>query len=691
MSKKIKRFILAWVLICNGQIWAESLKTYFVGEYVLKKSALAGYTGTGVSEHYGIFDIMMENGNVVSVPDLLYPVSSDGRVGIRVLPVSDKDAFGSEYVDKYLKSILYNDPESEKDIFSLIVYHHPELGSARLDRLDEALRLERGMTHTGSYIGLGRTRNSPVDYHNKKWELFDGGAYGYPAHIYTVGLKGVDQEVLNKNILIGLTILSGHNGGPEFPRDYKFDYLRTFNLKEVLDFYRAWIDPTFVRSDVNQALGLELNTPYIKILKTHQGYSTYCNEFLTIAINLGINLVQTEQGYIDVWGENLGRDLFWKAKKIYNDVTKQDLEQDKIGKEEEIPEALLSSFTNPLWKRDLSIGRQSVALYSSEKIKEFGYALAWRPQTTADIIAAFMELYADFTKINIVRSSFALLAFAKEASRRMGLRPDEYYALALKFIQSMIKHDIRYQSTILQQGVVVSKLPAGHLGREMFVTIYFKKVTEGFATILNGKEKMEGAIVALNAKIEELQLELTKIEEKIRAGDESKEINEAKDKIKVKISDAKLSIDVTFAQIALIPRFQKMIEYLKNITQDLIDNPIEMVDKKFINRDTVLMLTKNIKFKKLQNLTISEQAWLSFAVDVSKRNGGKQSLMDEARFIKPAIKFEDQFQNSVKYVQYYSPPSLIHKIALGDYEGANPDLIITAVGTAFDAVEVERK
>ena len=63
------------------------------------------------------------------------------------------------------------------------------------------------------------------------------------------------------------------------------------------------------------------------------------------------------------------------------------------------------------------------------------------------------------------------------------------------------------------------------------------------------------------------------------------------------------------------------------------------------------------------------------------------NLFEQARRIKPKEAFNGQFDKKVKYVQYYSPPAIIHRIAKDMYIGSDPDLVITAVGTAFDSEE----
>lgn len=673
-------------------------ENFFQGKYKLNDDALHMYIGSTDSKKFGTFTIDLGDGGEVVVPDLLYPVGKT-ILGTRVLPVADETADGSIEVDKILNEVMYGDAEAKKEIFSVILYHHPEMHVATFDKLNDALRTEMGITHAGAYIGDGKTRNAPVDYNDRMWDVA-----GYPAHIYAISLKGENQEVINNNILVSLRILNGHNGGPVFPKDYKFDYFRTFNLKEVLDFYRAWIDPEFVRTDINQALGFPLNYPYIKLLKEHPGFKTYCNEHITIAINLGLNLVHTRQGYIDIWGQKLGTDLFNKAQIIFRDVTKKEAEEDAktlnlmsadeisqiTGKE--IPEELLEKFKRPLWKR--RIGSNILPLYYNPKIKKFALALAWKPETTADIMAHFIRLYANFTRVTVVRSSFAILSFAKEIYKRLGIFPDEFNQLAMKFIEKMIKQDIRlHSSRPLPElnGFSVGRLKAGHPQKKIFENKYFAALKKGFAPLLLGQSHLKKGIQTTQLAIKELRPQLATLEASLKADESNKDLIKKIKELKEKIKDLQASILVMNAQIKFIPSFDKMLDKIKQATPALTLPSNVLSNKSILNqRKTAMMLRLNEDIPNLKELSLEDLAWMSFAINVHKKDGAF-SLMDLARDIRPKVEFNLQFDKKLKYIQYYSPPAIIHQIARNMYKEKDPDLVITALGTAFDQEEVEEK
>ena len=696
--KKLNLIYIILTIVLSANAKAVLNENFFQGKYKLNDDALHMYIGSTDSKKFGTFTINLGDGSTVVVPDLLYPVGKT-VLGTRVLPVTDETADGSIEVDKILSEIMYGDAQANKEIFSVILYNHPEMHVTTFDKLNDALRTEMGITHAGSYIGGGRTRNAPVDYNDRMWEVT-----GYPAHIYAISLKGENQEVINNNILVSLRILNGHNDGPVFPKDYKFDYFRTFNLKEVLDFYRAWIDPQFVRADINQALGFPHNYPYIKLLKEHPGFKTYCNEHITIAINLGLNLVHTREGYIDIWGDVLGSDLFDKAQIIFREVTKKEAQADaktfnllpmnEIAniKGKEIPVELLEKFKRPLWKR--RIGSKILPLYNNPQIKKFAFALAWKPETAADIMANFIRLYANFTKVTVVRSSFAILSFAKEIYKRLGIFPDEFNNLAMRFIEKMIKQDIRLQSSkpLLElNGLSIGMLKAGHTHKKIFENNYFTALKKGFAPLLLGQPHLKKGIYKTQSTIKELKPQLAALEASLKADDSNKELIKKIKELQEQIKDLQASILVMNAQVKLIPLFEKMLANIKRATPTLTLSSNILSNKSILNkRKTAMMLKLNEDIPNIEELSLEDLAWMSFAIDVHKKDGAF-SLMDLARNIQPKIDFNLQFDKKIKYVQYYSPPAIIHKIARNMYKDKDPDLVITALGTAFDREEVEEK
>ena len=82
------------------------------------------------------------------------------------------------------------------------------------------------------YVGKGKTRNSPENYHDYGWDV-KGHRRPYPATVQLLSLEGVPQEKLNRNLMITTALL---NKGVKFPGDYKNDIFRTIDLATTLKF-----------------------------------------------------------------------------------------------------------------------------------------------------------------------------------------------------------------------------------------------------------------------------------------------------------------------------------------------------------------------------------------------------------------------------------------------------------------------
>ena len=103
-------------------------------------------------------------------------------------------------------------------------------------------------------------------------------------------------------------ILNELNGGPKFPKNYKFDKFKTISLDKNLEFYRAWIDPTW-KKNVNDSQSV-----YQMMTSTKALWDTYCAEHLTIALNIGLNVEHNEEGFKKIWGDQDGADLWQKLR-----------------------------------------------------------------------------------------------------------------------------------------------------------------------------------------------------------------------------------------------------------------------------------------------------------------------------------------------------------------------------------------
>ncbi len=704
MNYKVLITILTGCLFSSGTITAYGagtpVETKYAGKYRLSKSALESYMGKEDADpkKFGTFTIELDQSHEIIIPDLLYPVDNN-ELGMRIIPVNDESPYGSKEMDRLLRQESYGQAKSNKDIFSLIVYLHPEKHKANFSGLDKALKTEMGMTHAGAYIGQGRTRNAPVDYHNRLWELFDDEEHGYPANVYTISLKDEDPEAVNKNLLIALRILNGHRGGPEYPINYKFDYFRTYNLFEVLSFYRAWLDDSYAREDINKSLGIALETPYIKLLKEHEGFKTYCNEHITIALNVGLNLVHTREGFQEVWGEKDGERLFNLAKDTYYAVTERedrehafefDTFKGKKIKGEIIPEQLITKFKKPLWKR--KFGELEHPLCTDNRINDIGENLVWRPQTTADIIADFIRVYADFTKVSAIRSTYAILNLSNAVYKRLGLSPDQYFDISTQFIQKMIEQEIRLLSARKPGLSTISQEE-----RQKVADYYVTSLLTNFTPLLSGEMQLKEEAVKAQHDADALGPEISKLTEEVSNTVEKGALRIVKRKLEttyIKRKNLEATAATNRAKIQYIPKLKNLLRTIQKEGADLLKEPIT-VDFIRVNYRSVLENTPMGWPKNIEKMTVEQLAWVAFYADVNTPNiesaDSKISLMDYGRSIRPKYDFTSQFKKKVKYVQYYSPPALVHKICRGLYGGGHPDVTFTAVATAFDRTEVVKK
>lgn len=356
------------------------------GDYTITKAALdEKYKGVKLGK-FGTTDVVLPGGGTHNVRDMHYDLG-DGKVGMRIIPVSDTVPDGNKMMDDFIRKEMKLG--SRDEIFSLIAYLHPEEHNGTLPQLaKEMVKTEGGQTHLGAYIGKGRTRNAPGNYHGNKW-----GVEGYPATVQVVSLEGVDQKTLNRNGVQALEIL---NNGVVFPADYKEDQYKTVNLKETLGFYKGWIEDE-------------------QRLRDDPAWATYCAEHLTIATNVMLNVPHNEKAFQEIWGEQEGKALFAKAKTKYREATGKDLRE--------------TSF-EPLWKKD--------GITNPAGETEIGKGLAWAPQTTADIMTNFVETYASWPDVGSAASASMILGFKDTINGRMGTTDADFMALALPVINKMV-------------------------------------------------------------------------------------------------------------------------------------------------------------------------------------------------------------------------------------------------------------
>ena len=395
------------------------------------------------------------------------------QLGIRPIPINDESDNGYLIMDTFLRGKMKL--ADDDYIFAPIFYYHPEKYYGSLLELGkpEMHRIDDGFTHMGAYIGEGRTRNSPKDFFEMEWKVMDE-TKGYPAQVAQVNYDGVSSAEFNKNAYIALRLLNEGNEGVQFTRlEYKRDYYNANNLKEIFDFYRAWLDPEWIRADSDKGV------PFYQIIMDDLKHDTYCSEHITMALNVALNLVQTEAGYIATFGRdseqqdlgaakqlnrvNKGGEWFWKrAQIVWKQVTDEPFPQ--------VDDAVMI----PLWSRpghmhteNKNIGRRRLfggkrrKLVAGEPIKPGeaplvtypGVSMAWAPMTLADIVSDFMELYARWDIIGPEFSIKALEGFEDQIADRLEWKSEKAHQNYQEIIKPFVELIIKYSTMSKEQNI----------------------------------------------------------------------------------------------------------------------------------------------------------------------------------------------------------------------------------------------
>ncbi|MCB0414663.1 MAG: hypothetical protein KDD50_10045 [Bdellovibrionales bacterium] len=399
-------------------------------------------------ENFGQFEVLLGENKSFTVRENQYYVGqrSDGKpgLGVRFIPINDENP--NDSLNKQLDEFLNQQAgvsQNNKYIFNPIAYFHPEYFVSPITELSDNHRFDDGFTHMGVYIGKRRTRNAPFGYHGRKWALQQSGSY--PANIYQVSYDGATQLEFNKNAYITARLLNEAGDGVQFSRlPYEQDYFDGNNLKAIFDFYRGWLDHEWVREGDSK--------PFYYVILDDQRYDTYCAEHITMILNIALNLVQTQKGYIDVFGrdsqarDRKGGEHFWKkAQEAWANL--------KVSEEVETFPVVDAAKIQPLWKYqglgapqaesgsshgDPIAKGESLSYKNVTRITYPGFSLAWAPQTLPDMISDFMAYYARWDKVGPEGSKKLLMAFKEEVQRRVPQITDEQFMSSVSGIFALI-------------------------------------------------------------------------------------------------------------------------------------------------------------------------------------------------------------------------------------------------------------
>lgn len=434
----------------------------YFGKYQITDQALKNYGKT--RETFGSTTIIMGENSSFNVKDYMYVLENGKSVGMTFIPINDtgavtgsdgKKVFGSVLVDELLREKMYLKPDDP--IYAIIYYIHPEkeLTEGTIASLSKTEKIQMGITHWGSYLGNGRTSNSPPLYHNRVWRVTGevNTDYGYPANLMILSMKGVDQAVLNKNLTLADNFL---NYGVRFPKDYKNSKFRAISINTALMFYRDWV----------------LEDEYLKQDKT---WFTYCAAHKTIVANIGLNLPHNEAAFREVYGAGEGS-TFWNAfcTNYYELTGYEFADEDQTDFE-------------PLWKKHGLTSEQIKPLTKAEydaydaarrtgELPHFkgpqplppNVGTPWGPQMTADIIYDFVQAYADFIDAGAIATCATVYGFCGPAAERTDISQIEYLVGAIPVVQ----HAMEAHATIYAAAEKTKSWIDSPYYRETFTGLY---------------------------------------------------------------------------------------------------------------------------------------------------------------------------------------------------------------------------
>ena len=442
----------------------------YVGSYQVTDQALKNYDVA--RDRFGTTEVINPDGSSFIVKDYQY-VLQGGSVGMEFLPVNDFGAvenakgdtvFGSVLIDEFLRKRMKLKPTDA--IYAPIYYIHPEENKGTLLQLANPVtsnKVELGITHWGAYLGNGRTSNSPALYHNRSWSVGwqPDTKYGYPANVMIMSLDGVDQAMLNKNMLLADNFI---NYGVRFPQDYKNSKFRMANLNTALMFYKDWI--------------LEKN-----YLKTDSSWFTFCAAHKTLVATIGMNLPHNPAAFKEVYGEVEGQKFYAAFCKNHFTLRGEEFSEEMqtdfepLWKKHGLTPAQIRPFTlDEYYAYDAARREGTLKIYKGFVPLAPGEGMPWGPQMTSDIIYDFVQFYGDFVDAGAIVMCVTIFMFAAPAAQRSGISQLEYLLGALPIVQHGMEGHARMYAA---QGP----------GKSYKDSAYYKATFAALYTALGGTDK----------------------------------------------------------------------------------------------------------------------------------------------------------------------------------------------------------
>ncbi len=419
----------------------------FPSPYSITAAALQDY---GVSaELFGTTTIIISPTIQFNVKDYQYVLKRDGdgnatEVGMYFLPVSDDasvpDATGNmvaagQVVDDWIRTktgLAPTDP-----IYALISYMHPEISSGTIAQLSATEKAELGFTHMGAYLGNGITSNSPEAYHNHRfgcaWGGVIGTTYGYPCNVHTVSLQGVNQAVLNQNCQL-VDLIVGH--GIEFPGNYEDSIFRPVYINAALMFYRDWL--------MQEAYLLNDTSWYF-----------YCAANKLTVLNIACNLPHNQAAFQEVYGAAEGTALWNQFLLRYTNATgfsftyypNQATDFIPLWKQQGLTAADITPFTIDQYN-SYDAHRRLGTPFSGPMPVMPPAGVVCAAQSTADIVAEFIQIYADPYDAGPLSTVAVLWGFMVPITERTGITAIEYLYYTADIFQLLVYDDARVNAAV---------------------------------------------------------------------------------------------------------------------------------------------------------------------------------------------------------------------------------------------------
>ena len=423
----------------RNQIVHDTGKSNYPGPYELTDLALKRYNIA--REKFGSTEILIPTGKNFTVKDYQYELP-DGSIGMHFIPVSDAGSVlnsnnqyvsGASLIDEFLREVMQL--TKDEPIYAFINYFHPEQNKGDIKYLASKDKVEMGFTHLGAYYGQGYTSNAPMLYHGHRFGVdgkFDNPNYGYPANVQIISLQNVPQATLNKNFRYVDTCL---NNGVMFPNKSPLGYMdsmfRVVDINTALMFYRDWI-------------------MFEQYLRTDDTWYTYCAAHKTVITTVALNLPHNLKSFQEVYGIDEGKDLFDQFKLFYNNIIGPDpgfLATDEtdfvpLWKMEGFTPSQISPFTrDEYFAYDKARRERSLNSFTGKKPLYPDQATGWAPQSSAEVIFVFMQVYADMLDAGSIITCASILAFMDQIDHRMGISKAQYLLHAMPIINYVMIAD----------------------------------------------------------------------------------------------------------------------------------------------------------------------------------------------------------------------------------------------------------